>query len=42
MPKKLEAALRRSAEAKGLKGKRKDAYIYGGLRRMGWKPKGEK
>ena len=42
MPKKLEAALKRQAAKKGLTGKRKDAYVYGGLRRMGWKPSREK
>ena len=39
MPKKMERQLRREAGKKGLKGKRKNAYIYGTLRRTGWKPK---
>lgn len=26
---------------KGLKGRRKDAYVYGTMRRTGWKPKAE-
>lgn len=39
MPKKLEQSLKRSAARKGLIGKRKLAYTYGGLRKAGWKPK---
>jgi len=42
MPKKMEEALKRSANKKGLKGKRRDAYIYGTLRKSGWKPKRRK
>lgn len=42
MPKKLEKALRKSARKKGLKGKRKNAYIYGAMRKFGWKPEREK
>jgi len=42
MPKKLERALKKSAKRKGLKGKRADAYVYGSLRKTGWKPKKEK
>ncbi len=38
MPKELEAKLRKEAAKKGLKGARKDAYIYGSLRKAGWKP----
>ena len=38
MPKELEKRLAKRAKEKGLKGKRKDAYIYGGMRSMGWKP----
>lgn len=29
MPKKMHEALERSAKKKGLKGERKDAYVYG-------------
>lgn len=29
MPKKMHDALERSARKKGLKGERKDAYVYG-------------
>jgi hypothetical protein len=42
MPKKLEDLLKKAAERKGFKGKKKDAYIYGTLRKTGWKPKKEK
>jgi len=31
MPKKMHRALKRTADKKGLKGKRKDAYVYGTL-----------
>lgn len=39
MPKKLEASLKKEAKGKGLTGKRADAYVYGTLRKTGWKPK---
>ena len=39
MPKKLENALKREAAAKGLKGERRNAYVYGTMRKAGWKPK---
>lgn len=42
MPKAAENKLRKEAEKKGLKGARKDAYIYGTLRKLGWKPEREK
>lgn len=42
MPRKLESKLKREASKKGLKGERKDAYVYGTLRKTGWKPKQEK
>jgi len=42
MPKKLEQKLKREATKKGLTGKRKNAYIYGTLRKTGWKPKRKK
>lgn len=34
MPKPLEDKLKKSARRKGLKGKRKDAYIYGTMARL--------
>lgn len=42
MPKKMEKALQKKAKKKGLKGKRKNAYIYGTMRKAGWKPKRER
>lgn len=39
MPKKLERELKSQAKKKGLKGERADAYVYGTLRKTGWKPK---
>lgn len=42
MPIKMEKALKKSAKKKGLKGKRAKAYIYGAMRKSGWKPKREK
>jgi hypothetical protein len=41
MPKKLERKLKREAKKKGLKGKRAGAYVYGTMRKTGWKPKQE-
>ena len=42
MPKKLEKKLRKEANKKGLKGERANAYVYGSLRKTGWKPKKKK
>ena len=39
MPKAMEKKLRAEAEKKGLSGKRKNAYIYGTMRKTGWRPK---
>ncbi len=39
MPKVLERALRKQGKAKGLKGEHLAAYIYGTMRKTGWKPK---
>ena len=39
MPKLLELKLRQQARRKGLTGRRRDAYVYGALRRSGWKPR---
>ena len=38
MPKALEDKLKRQASKEGLKGKAKDAYVYGTLRKTGWTP----
>jgi hypothetical protein len=42
MPKALERKLEKQASAEGLKGARKDAYVYGTMRKTGWKPEREK
>lgn len=42
MPKAMERKLKRQARKKGLKGKRANAYVYGTLRRTGWKPSTQK
>ena len=42
MPKKMEKSLKKQAKKKGLTGKRRAAYIYGTMRKTGWKPKREK
>lgn len=42
MPKKLEKELKTKARKKGLKGERADAYVYGTLRKTGWKPSTQK
>ena len=39
MPKKMEAVLKREATKKGLTGAKADAYVYGTMRKAGWKPK---
>ena len=41
MPKKLEQALKKKAKQKGFKGEKADAYVYGTMRKTGWKPKRE-
>lgn len=42
MPAALERKLKHEANEKGLKGDRKNAYVYGVLRKTGWKPSREK
>ena len=42
MPKKLEKKLKAKAKVKGFKGEQADAYVYGTMRKTGWKPKKEK
>jgi hypothetical protein len=42
MPAKLERALKRRAAKMGLRGKRADAYVYGTMRKTGWKPSTQK
>jgi hypothetical protein len=38
----MERALKAEARKKGLKGKRANAYVYGSLRKTGWKPSTQK
>ena len=38
----MEKKLKRKASEKGLTGERKDAYVYGTLRKTGWTPKRKK
>jgi len=42
MPKAMEKKLKKEAKSKGLKGKRANAYIYGTMRKTGWKPSTQK
>ncbi len=42
MPEALERDLKAKAKKKGFSGKRADAYVYGTLRKTGWKPSREK
>lgn len=43
MPEKAEKELRKEAnQHKDWSEERKDRYVYGALRKQGWKPKGEK
>ena len=38
----MEEALKREAAKRGLTGERKDAYIYGAMRKTGWVPSTQK
>lgn len=42
MPKDKERKLKKQARKRRLSGDRFSAYVYGTLRKMGWKPSGEK
>jgi hypothetical protein len=42
MPKELEQALLKMAKKKGFGKKRTGAYVYGTMRKHGWKPEREK
>jgi hypothetical protein len=42
MPKLLERKLEAEARKKHLKGERANAYVYGTLRKTGWKPSTQK
>lgn len=41
MPAKMEKNLREQALKKGLEGDRKNAFVYGTMRKTGWKPSRE-
>jgi hypothetical protein len=41
MPKALHDKLEKAANAQGLKGDRKDAFVYGTMRKTGWEPEQE-
>lgn len=42
MPKELEEKLKKEAAQKGLSKERAGAYVYGTLRKAGWRPKPRK
>ena len=42
MPKKMEEELRKEAKKKGFTGSKADAYVYGTMRKTGWKPSTQK
>jgi len=41
MPIEMERKLKAQARARGLTGEKRDAFIYGTMRKTGWKPKRE-
>lgn len=42
MPKRMEEALKREAAKRGYTGQRADKFVYGTMRKTGWKPSGQK
>jgi len=42
MPTEMEKALEKEAQKKKLKGKRKNAFIFGTMRKQGWIPSTQK
>lgn len=42
MPVAMERALKKAARKKGLKGERADRFVYGTMRKKGWKPTRER
>lgn len=42
MPEKMEKNLKKQASKKGLTGERKNAYVYGTMRKTGWTPSTQK
>lgn len=41
MPKAMEAALKKEAKKKGLSKKQTGAYVFGTMRKAGWRPSSE-
>ena len=42
MPKKMEKELKERARELGLRGEHFNAFVYGTMRKTGWKPKRER
>lgn len=42
MPEQMEQALEAEADRKGLTGERRRRYIFGAMRKRGWKPERER
>ncbi len=42
MPVEMERKLRSEARRKGMSGKEADAFVYGTMRKQGWKPSTKK
>ncbi|OPZ23044.1 MAG: hypothetical protein BWZ02_03336 [Lentisphaerae bacterium ADurb.BinA184] len=42
MPKELERKLKRRAKALGLSRQARDRYVYGTMRKTGWRPRRER
>lgn len=42
MPKELEEKLKKEADKKQMSEKQKNAYVYGTMRRQGWRPRRER
>lgn len=42
MPKELEEKLKKQGRKKGFTGERLAAYVYGTMRKLGWRPSREK
>ena len=42
MPEKMEKSLKSQARKKGMSKKRTEAYVYGALRKTGWRPQTKK
>lgn len=42
MPEAMERALKREAAKRGYSGERADRFVYGTMRKAGWKPSAQK